>query len=396
MAADKRSAHIPALDGLRGVAVLIVMLYHFTIFGGMEPISWTGHVWQALAGVGWTGVDLFFVLSGFLITGILYDTKGSDGYFRIFYIRRTLRIFPLYYGTLALFYIVLPGLAPGIAPAQGAGDEQLWNWLYLSNLQIATQGWGGTSAHLAHFWSLSVEEQFYLFWPFIVLLLSRRGLMRLCGAIVVLSLLLRTAFHITGYELAAYVLTPARMDALAIGAWIALAFRDQRDRARMVSRARSTAALATLALVLMFAWRGTAKYHDAVIGTLGFTTLALLYGSLLVLACVEPRLAKVFEVKPLRFFGRYSYALYVFHQPIVLEVVAAGVSVAAFPVILGSRVPAQLTFAALGIAASTGLALLSWSLLESPFLRLKKRFNYSVARHSIGHEQARAAGVPAA
>ncbi|HEX6407837.1 MAG TPA: acyltransferase, partial [Gemmatimonadales bacterium] len=132
--------HLPALDGLRGVAILLVMGYHIleTFPGGPEVPDLV----TRLASVGWIGVDLFFVLSGFLITGILYDTKGSPGFFRNFYIRRVLRIFPLYYGFLALFCLILPALGPNDAAIVELHRACPWYWSYLANFYMAQHGPG--------------------------------------------------------------------------------------------------------------------------------------------------------------------------------------------------------------------------------------------------------------
>ncbi|HEV2844590.1 MAG TPA: acyltransferase, partial [Thermoanaerobaculia bacterium] len=223
---------LPALDGLRGLAILLVLLLHFTVYGGPPATEGIDKLFYRAAQAGWIGVDLFFVLSGFLITGILYDAKGGENYFRSFYARRVLRIFPLYYGALAVFLLLVPALRPG----------SFWHWTYLSNVQIAREGWPDSGA-LGHFWSLAVEEQFYLFWPVAVLLLARRSLMAACWVCLAGSLLLRVGLHLADQETAAFVLTPARLDSLAAGALLALAARGPEGLAPVARRAGAMAGI---------------------------------------------------------------------------------------------------------------------------------------------------------
>ena len=155
--------HIPALDGVRAVAVLLVICFHFWQVFTYGPYSLVGKI----AMWGQTGVDLFFVLSGFLITGILLDTKGSPSFLRNFYARRILRIFPLYYATLLTIYLIGPLFRWS---AWVPENQSLWFWTYLQNLPMTFAP--GHVAGPEHFWSLAVEEQFYMVWPFLVLRLD--------------------------------------------------------------------------------------------------------------------------------------------------------------------------------------------------------------------------------
>ena len=187
------SGHMPALDGVRGLAVLMVLGFHF--ISAATPVNIAEKAVVRLASYGANGVELFFVLSGFLITGILYDARHKPNYFRNFYMRRALRIFPLYYGVLVLVFFV----APLIPLFQGAEldyllDRQAWAWLYAINLYIAKEGTWSFS-YLQHFWSLAVEEHFYLFWPFVVYALVHRPktLLAVSFAIAVAAMLSRLA-----------------------------------------------------------------------------------------------------------------------------------------------------------------------------------------------------------
>ena len=152
--------HVPAADGVRGLAILVVLI-HNAAWINAGTGSFLLKLTLAITSTGWVGVQLFFVLSGYLITGILVDALGSPRYFRHFYIRRTLRIFPLYYAALLVALFVVPQVAQVPAWAAAARQNQWWYWSYLSN-------WGAPFGHgiagLPHFWSLAVEEQFYLCW----------------------------------------------------------------------------------------------------------------------------------------------------------------------------------------------------------------------------------------
>ena len=164
------SQRMPVLDGIRGIAILLVMSFHFWIVGiagGSRP--WE-RVYGDVAGMGWIGVDLFFVLSGFLITGILYDSRNAIHYFRVFYGRRTLRIFPLYYGALACFFLIGPFVlahlhVSTLAGMQSAAAAKFFSWTYLLNWYEGSMGWDAVAHPLQHFWSLGIEEQFYLLCP---------------------------------------------------------------------------------------------------------------------------------------------------------------------------------------------------------------------------------------
>src|SRR5262249_55951728 len=236
----RRGAYLRELDGVRGVAILLVMLFHFgaVVSEGGAPTGAASKLVQRAVGAGWCGVDLFFVLSGFLITGILYDTKGQPGYYRTFYARRTVRIFPLYYGLLVASFLVRPWA--GLGPPAPEG-YQGWFWLYLANVLRVVHG-GEACGRLEHFWSLAVEEHFYLIWPFVVRTLGRAALLRACVGVGVAALAFRAFAVAKGWPFAAYMLTPARVDTMAVGAWLALAARGPGGAAAVLPRVRAAAA----------------------------------------------------------------------------------------------------------------------------------------------------------
>jgi len=370
--------HIPALDGVRGLAILVVMIGHFNL--GFYPVYGFERGLRTLIQTGWWGVDLFFVLSGFLITGILLDAKGSSHYFRNFYVRRVLRIFPLYYGFLFAFFILAPALRPPTpgGPFDTWRASQGWYWSYLSNYQLLFPQWARPYP-LSHFWTLAVEEQFYLFWPAVVLLTSRKGLLRVCLFCIVGSLLFRIWLNWAGLNPGlGYRLTPARLDTLAIGAALAVMVRDENMWARVRSKARYIIPAAIVALFLLsIRTRGLAQ-SSIEMETVGYPLIALFSAALIVVA-INPasrhtRLSRFFQTRTMRVLGKYSYALYVFHFPLAPTLERMGLTIQTFPTVAGSPLPGAIAFTMISGSISLAVALLSWNLYEKHFLRLKRFF----------------------
>lgn len=211
--------HIAELDGLRGFAILLVLMTHFWTYPGD-----TGR-FNLIAAAGWMGVDLFFVLSGFLITGILWDARGEKRYFTNFIARRTLRIFPLYYLLLLLVFIVLPAL--GLAGNSLAWQEDAWLYFFhLSNFALASGGWQTFALDIT--WSLSIEEQFYLVWPLAARILNLRRLLALCLSLVILVPIARWAgFQLLGLDwMWMHMMMPLRTEGFALGALVALVWKE--------------------------------------------------------------------------------------------------------------------------------------------------------------------------
>ena len=307
--------HIPALDGLRGLAIALVLLTHLF---QLSPVSKLDRIAVKLVDAGRHGVDLFFVLSGFLITGILLDSRSKPGYFLNFFGRRTLRIFPLYYCSLTAVFFVFPLL--GIVQWSDLSPLRRYEWAlwaYCSNIVIAArQAWvlNSGSISLDHFWSLAVEEQFYLVWPLIIALLRRKALKSLCVALIVFAAVLRSVLAIGGTaEVSIMVLTPCRLDTLAVGALIALLVRDAGGIGALAPRARTMFWGSLIALPICF---GFHVVNDAATQSISYSLLALFFGSLLVVTVSAPgesRISRMFSSRVMRFLGKYSYGLYVIH-----------------------------------------------------------------------------------
>lgn len=340
---------VPELDGVRGIAILLVLFFHF---GHILP--YPGNV---LFGLGWAGVDLFFVLSGYLITRILWSTRGHPNYFLNFYGRRILRIFPLAFAFLAAYFWVALPLAHHFGyDLDRNGSDQLWYWAYLANWH---QGLHGS---LTHLWSLSIEEQFYMIWPTVVFATANRNLRRLCVLLVVLPLSLRfllmAVFHYTALTRG---LTFCRTEALALGALIALC-----GDVRLLRWIGIPSAVGVLAI------SATSGSEGLMMGVWGLTLVALACAGLVQNvvrhegdASVGSRLLRSVW---LRRFGKYSYAIYVLHAPIMA---------ATFHLYAKAPTPFRgycLFF--LGIACSYAAGWASWHLFESRLLRLKRYFSY--------------------
>ncbi|HVT33363.1 MAG TPA: acyltransferase [Rhodanobacteraceae bacterium] len=362
--ADERPSqhHVAALDGLRGIAILLVLLHQFDPLRALTAPN-------LLLNVGWIGVQLFFVLSGFLITGILLDTRSSPAYYRSFFARRVLRIFPLYYGVLFLAFAVVPLLLP---VPDGYGRHQGWLWVYLANFAMP---FGKGEAAFPNFWSLCVEEQFYLVWPFLVRWAGLRGTAILSLAVIAIAIVSRALVrHLMpgqpGLE-AAYVFTPCRADALAFGALAAVAIRTNSIAARL-QRLRSEWLLAAGVIVLSL---GLLAGHLARLGATmqvyGYTEVALGF-AIMLLASLRPRTwyARLLSFGPLRRCGTYSYGMYVFHAPLLIYV---GTPLLAHLWHGDPTLPEALAYEAAGIVATFLIGFASYHLYERHFLALKRR-----------------------
>lgn len=371
--------HLAPLDGLRGLAILLVMLYHFCLphakFHGREA-GWLLQFGQ----VGWMGVDLFFVLSGFLITGILHETRDQPHYFRNFFWRRFLRIWPLYYASLVVLLLVLPAVLPSMPDSlRSMQEKQWWFWLYSANWLFAKEG-GFNDTSGGYFWSLAVEEQFYLVWPLVVYWLSPRNLLRSSITLLLLSLGLRLVLLPMGTSTGTlYTMTFTHLDGLAVGSVLALWSRSA-DHTLLLRRAALPVALAAVIGLLvarhfdrdMFFW---SKHMAAY----GYSLVALLGGALLVAVLKAPvgsPLTRLFTLPPMRLCGKYSYALYVVHVPI------ANIAFPATSRLAQRFAPAtsyDAVFVAsmlLSFALSWIVAVLSWHLFEKRILALKRHFTY--------------------
>ena len=362
-AVTENRSYYPALDGLRGVAILLVVLYHN--FGFIKQSFF-----------GWLGVDLFFVLSGFLITSILLNELGKPGYLRNFFIKRILRIFPLYYLFLIIFLILLPLFGLYKKELNFFITNQWWLWTYLQNWLYSLYP-SKSGNMLTHLWSLAVEEQFYIVWPFIILLVkSPKKLFFIMLGILTLVIVMRSIIWLSHFENLNYttLYTFTRIDGICIGSMVSLLMR---FKPLLISQ---NLAVITLGLALLnfgfFFINEADKDGYPYFALVGYTTFCTMFGLLLheiVTGSNKTITNKILSLPSLRFFGKISYGFYVFHWPIYI------ITQAYFFTVLNTSCHLNNTFSKFGASIlSTGLALvisiISYYSFERYFLRLKDKF----------------------
>ena len=366
---------IPALDGLRGLAIILVLLHHLTYY---RPTAGIDAVIGDVIFFFWTGVDLFFVLSGFLITGILLDTRDGDGYFKNFYARRVLRIFPLYYLVLFIAFVVLPQF-PAVHQVVIAQDLSVdlppqWPyWFYLTNFSVAEYGWVHGWLDVA--WSLAIEEQFYLIWPLVIWLCPPRLMAWLCTGIFIAEVFARSFARASDVDvLPIYVVTWFRVDGLVLGALLAVARR--KGLMPALGRLAPYVTIAAVAgLVAVTIMGGHTWWWNRRMQQFGYSLIAVLAGTMLVAAISRPPTSlwpRMLSAGWLRAFGKYSYCLYLIHLP-VMRTIREYVFDPADYAMLAPWV-GQALFYVIATAPAVGLSWLSWQVFEAPILSLKKHF----------------------
>ncbi len=374
MRPSEQHKHIAALDGLRGMAVLLVLADHLlwsnSQVGSNRFVCWLA----AQHDLGWIGVDAFFVLSGFLITGILIDSRPQEHFFRNFYARRTLRIFPLYYGFLFLVILTVQWQGKHWSSSLGLLLTYVENLPLHQLPQLTNAGW----VNLNHFWSLAIEEQFYLFWPLLVFLLRTPKRVLAAAALgAAFSIGVRLSLWHTPLAVAQpYVLyswTPARLDELFAGAMLAVLVRG-RHRVLAFSYSRATLGMALgLLLVLDVFYPGLQFVTEPGLLVWLPILLAVMFASLILEAIRHgSAVQRLFQHATLRFFGRYSYGLYVYHYTLATLVMIPlrnWMHLHFHSRALGVVVPAAIT-----LTLTVILAMLSYHLYEKHFLRLKRYF----------------------
>jgi peptidoglycan/LPS O-acetylase OafA/YrhL len=371
----------PALDGLRALAVTMVFIFHY---GGGTHGGRLLLIFNSLRLRGWMGVDLFFVLSGFLITGILYDTRNDPRFFKLFFARRSLRIFPVFYLVAVALLLLTPVFG------------YVWHWghlpflVYMGNLSgcadpslytVTSSRHPAGSVMLLHLWSLCVEEQFYLLWPMVVWWVrDRTRLIGVASGLAALALGLRIWLIMRPENLEEWIthILPTRMDTLAFGAILALLLRGP-GAGRYQRVCKWMFLFCGLCVTAIFV--ASPAPDSPWLRSIGYTCIAAasagLIGSTLRTGSAAFRL---FHLRPLRIFGKYSYGFYIYHMLWFIGWVRLSQ-------VVGGRLHSTVLGTTLVMATNALVtflvAKLSYDLFEVRFLRLKTHFEYDseVAEH---------------
>jgi peptidoglycan/LPS O-acetylase OafA/YrhL len=358
---------VPELDGLRGVAILMVLVWHyFVCLVRPDPGTFLAHLKRALHFC-WSGVDLFFVLSGFLIMGILIDNRESPHYFKVFYIRRMCRIFPLYFAVV--FSFVLVGMT-SIGHSRSfeslfSGPVPLWSYLtFTQNIVMGMKG-GYGAEWLSVTWSLAIEEQFYLFLPFMVYSVTRKRLVIVLLTVLLTAPLLRAASQ----GLYAFINLPWRADSLLTGAFLALLVRSN----EFMRLARDNRGAVRALFMVMLAGILVMMYRGPAFGVFNHLWLAGVYAVsiLLVLLKEDQWLSRVARTRSLRRLGVISYGVYMLHVPV--SGLLYGLVRQSVPALHGWT---DGTVTLLAILVTLSLANLSYCFMEKPVLDFGRTYTY--------------------
>ena len=349
--------YIPQLDVLRGVAILAVMFHHI---GKDVPAL---HM-EKIGGYGWTGVDLFFVLSGFLITGILLEAKGKARYFQNFYARRVLRIWPLYFGLLFFTFVALPLVIPSLRQRIFQDAYPWQSYLFFLQNLFSTKEIGFGPVGVT--WSLAIEEQYYLVWPLLVLALPLRWLKSAALGAFCLSVVIRLLQSFGNLHLFIYTNTFSRLDGIALGSFLAIVLPTASEQ--IVRRAATIVLPLSIVTVVFTEWFFGEKTWFL------YSGLALAFAAVLCLSINS----ELLKNRPLlAYTGKISFGLYLIHVPV-------------FDMLREPKIRSRLSW--FHSPALNDLVLLvcmiltvylvasaSWHFLESPILKLKNKFKEPAA-----------------
>ena len=346
------------LDGIRAMAALMVIFFHF--FSGVSSNNSFVLLLKKISIFGQTGVSLFFVLSGFLITRILLEAKNKANYFSSFYVRRILRIIPLYYFFLIIFYFIVPLIFKSQVVSL---NKQIYYWVYMQNFAM-TFNWIAEGP--LHFWSLAIEEHFYIFWPFVIYFFNNTKILYAIAVLVLISFFTRYFLLSNNYDV--FYFTFSRLDELALGALLAI-IEMKKYYFKLQNRIFSMLLVSTLIISILIWFINNASGNDY-LQIFKFLVLGLAYFAFIGYIITSKNsnlLKKFFQLKIFSFTGRISYGLYVYH-PLCFSMF--------YKFFMFNNI--FLNFICC-LLLSFLFATTSYYLIEVQFLKLKKYWNYAHA-----------------
>lgn len=372
--------HIPILDGIRAYAVLMVCIVHFFQVDESslyEANQYLGILLFKMSQIGLRGVELFFILSGFLITGILINSKTSPNFFKTFYLRRFIRIFPLYYFVLAISFLVLPHIVNIDAAGNAVIKQQGWLWTYTSNLSgfFNQSSWDASLnfPSFGHFWSLSVEEHFYIFWPFLIYYSNEKWLPRIMWFLVALSAFSILFVFVYGDLIPFFKWSTIRCSGvLSLGGLISYYRNNSIKYKQIIIISQKLILISGILFVMANFIPRQYKIHDV----LTFFTSLLFFVFLLVLSLEDRKImSNLFKHGSLYFIGKISYGIYVYHG--VLRPYFKTFLYDNLDIYIDNGILRSLIYTILCTMISIFIAWISWNTIEKPILNLKKYFTYA-------------------
>ncbi len=346
--------YVREFDGWRGVGIVFVVLAHYI------PRMFIGS---------WVFMEMFFVMSGFLITGILVDSKGKESYYKKFMYRRVLRVFPLYYFSLFILFFLIPTKWIDLSYYR---EHQAWFWLYGENWLFALEGLHPSKA-LNHFWSLAIEEQFYIVWPLFVLIFSSKNLIKFCIFLFLFSIVYRN----TGMHLGflnppfAYVASLGRMEGIVLGAIIAILVRT--DKSLLEKYTYPITIVSGIIAVTIFGFAKTMHMDYSINYQINYTIVDIFFAGMITLTLCKnelKRLKKIFNLPIIARLGVMSYCIYIFHHQI--HIIAINSFFDFFVNQTGSESFSKLICAGIALFITIPVVYLVHNYLEIPFWKLKK------------------------
>jgi len=346
--------YVKEFDGWRGVGIIFVVLAHYI------PSAFIGS---------WVFMEMFFVMSGFLITGILMDSKQKKGYYKNFMFRRVLRVFPLYYLSLIILFFLIP---ESWADLSYYRENQAWFWLYGENWLFAMEGLHPAKA-LNHFWSLAIEEQFYIVWPLSVFIFSPKALIRFCIFLFFFSILFRNTGMYLGFMNPpfAYVASLGRMEGIVLGAIIAVLVRT--DRTILEKYTYPVTIISGVVSMVLFLIAGTMHMDYRVNYQFNYTAVDIFFAGMIVLTLCSKELVflkKIFNIPLIAKLGIMSYCIYIFHHPI--HVIINDIFLDYFLVQTGSEAIGKLICVGIAFCITVPVVYLIHTKIEVPFWKMKK------------------------